>query len=226
MLVHWRAQCHTKWPRHSKRFHHQCGIKPEPSDSLWLTLTTKLWVHVTLQKKMVYIIKFFAACNNFFECRIVILRLLRSNIKARHQKIWILERKPLIDTSFCIQHGLSWNIFTLHNFCSKLMGQLIDLEKVRLWTENLKFRMKFRTYLWDWAVDGWSVTQQMIVYNDKLLKNLKIKIEAHPVNAGHLYMAFKHHISYATYLAAYFWWQLIQNHVRHHFQAFTRSHVK
>ena len=41
-------------------------------------------------------------------------------------------------------------------------------------------------------MDGWSVTQYMIV---------KKKIKYSPVNAGH-YMAFKHHISYATSLAA------------------------
>ena len=45
----------------------------------------------------------------------------------------------------------------------------------------------------------------MIIYNKgRLLKqNLQNKNEACPVNAGH-YMAFKHHISFATYLAANF----------------------
>ena len=52
-------------------------------------------------------------------------------------------------------------------------------------------------------MDGWSLTQQMIVYKGKLLKNLQIEIKARPVNAGH-YMAFKHRISFATNLAANF----------------------
>ena len=53
-------------------------------------------------------------------------------------------------------------------------------------------------------MDGWSVTQQMIVYKDNLLKKIfKLKIEARPVNAGH-HMAFKHHISFATNLTANF----------------------
>ena len=47
----------------------------------------------------------------------------------------------------------SWNIFTSHNFCSMLIEQLIDLEKVR--TDNLKFRTDLR----DRVMDGWSVTQ-------------------------------------------------------------------
>ena len=45
-----------------------------------------------------------------------------------------------------------------------LIEQLINLEKVR--TENLKFR----TDLQDLVKDGWSVTQQMIVYKGRLLK--------------------------------------------------------
>ena len=44
-----------------------------------------------------------------------------------------------------------------------LIEQIIDLEKVR--NENLKFR----TDLWDQAMDGWSVTHQMIVYKGRLL---------------------------------------------------------
>ena len=45
-----------------------------------------------------------------------------------------------------------------------LIEQLIDLEKVR--TENLKFRTDLR----DQVMDGWSVTQWMIVYKGRLLK--------------------------------------------------------
>ena len=61
-----------------------------------------------------------------------------------------------------------------------LIQQLIDLEKVR--TKNLKFRTDLR----DQVMDGWSVTQYMTVYEGKLLNksSFKLKIEAHPVNAG------------------------------------------
>ena len=44
------------------------------------------------------------------------------------------------------------NIFSLHNFCSMLVEQLIDQ---KLKTENLKFR----TDLSDLVMDDWSVTQ-------------------------------------------------------------------
>ena len=59
-----------------------------------------------------------------------------------------------------------------------LFEQLIDLEKVR--TKNLKFRIDLQDQVMD-ALDSWSVTN----------------------NTGH-YMAFKHHISFATDLAAKF----------------------
>ena len=45
-----------------------------------------------------------------------------------------------------------------------LIKQLINLEKVR--TDNFKFR----TYLWDWVLDGWSVTQKINVDEGRLLK--------------------------------------------------------
>ena len=79
-----------------------------------------------------------------------------------------------------------------------LIEQLIDLGKIR--TENLKIWAHLR----DPVMDGWSVTQKRIFYKGRLLKKIfKSKIEARPVNAGH-YMAFKHCISFATYLAANF----------------------
>ena len=50
-------------------------------------------------------------------------------------------------------HHWSWKNITLHNFCSMLVEQVINLGKVR--SENLKFR----TDLLDQAMDGWSVIQ-------------------------------------------------------------------
>ena len=95
--------------------------------------------------------------------------------------------------------------------------QLIDLEKVR--TDYLKFR----TDLGDRIVDGWSVTQCL---QRKIAKKIfKLKIEAHPVNAGH-YMAFKHCISFAIYLAANFGHNQFRITPDFVFQAFARSHLK
>ena len=51
----------------------------------------------------------------------------------------------------------------MHNFCSLLIEQIIDLEKMR--TENLKFKTDLR----DRVMDSRSVTQQMIVFKGRLL---------------------------------------------------------
>ena len=48
----------------------------------------------------------------------------------------------MIDTSHRIRHRLELKFFTLHNFYSVLIEQLIDHEKVR--TDNLKFRTGLR----------------------------------------------------------------------------------
>ena len=44
----------------------------------------------------------------------------------------------MIDTSYHIRHRLEWNFFTLHNFFSMLIEQLIDLEKVRTLANSIE----------------------------------------------------------------------------------------
>ena len=66
--------------------------------------------------------------------------------------------------------------------------------------------LKFRTDLWDQVMRGWLVTQYMIVYEEILFKkssNRKSKLVCLVLVSGH-YMSFKHHISFATNLAANF----------------------
>ena len=65
----------------------------------------------------------------------------------------ILERKPLINTSYHILHRLELKYFHLAQFFSMLIEQLIALEKVR--TDDLKFRIDLQ----DRVMNGWSVTQ-------------------------------------------------------------------
>ena len=86
---------------------------------------------------------YLANLNWFFAFRIVVLRLLMLNIKARSN----LPEFLTANLSSIIY------FFTLHKFCSMLIKQLINLRKVR--TENLKFRTDLR----DLAMDGWLVTQ-------------------------------------------------------------------
>ena len=84
--------------------------------------------------------------TNFFcvqDCRTWIFQV---EYQGQTRYTRILEGKPLIDTSYRIRHRWSWNIFTSYNFCSMLIEQLINLEKVR--TDNLKFRTIFEIELW------------------------------------------------------------------------------
>ena len=53
-------------------------------------------------------------------------------------------------------------------------------------------------------MDGWSVTQQMMVYNDKLLKKSSNRKSMLVLSMLVIYVAFKHHISFATDLASKF----------------------
>ena len=165
MSLHWRAQCNTKWQRGCRGFQYPVRIKPGPADSLWITLTTKPWICVSLQEKSIYHLKYFATCNIFFASRIVILRLLRLNIMARH------EIPEFFNTNLWLIHvsafnmSWSWNILTLHIFCSLLIEQLIDLKKVR--SENLKFRTDLR----DQVMDGHSVTKRWLFTKTNCSKN-------------------------------------------------------
>ena len=80
-----------------------------------------------------------------------------------------------------------------------MIEQLIDLENVK--TENLNFRINLRDRVMRWLVCN---TVDDCLQSQIAQKKIFIsKIEACPVNAGNC-MAFKHLISFATYLAANF----------------------
>ena len=150
MSQHRRAQCHGKWQRSCRGFRHPVEVKPMSPDYLRLALTTKPWFHIELMKKTVYESEssFLATWNCFFAHR------NRQDYRSRNAQVEyqgqarytrILECKPLINTSYRIRHrldSLELKYFTSHNFCSLLIEQLINLEKVR--TENLKYRTDLR----------------------------------------------------------------------------------
>ena len=79
------AQYHAKCHRGSREFKHPVGIEPETPDSLLLTLINEPWICVSLQKKTVYCLYCFATCDLFSFFRIVVLTLLKLNIKARNK---------------------------------------------------------------------------------------------------------------------------------------------
>ena len=89
----------------------------------------------------------------YFAHRTVVLAFFKLNIKARHKIREFLNANLWSIHLIAFDIDWSWNIFTLHNFCSMLIEQLIVLEKLR--TDNLKFRTDLR----DRIMGGWSVTQ-------------------------------------------------------------------
>ena len=154
--MHWLAQCHAKWPRAASSFStlwEIVRIEPKLPGLLETAWTTEPWVCMKLypsSKKTGYDSSYLATWNLFFACRImiVVFRLLRLNIKARHNipeflntNLWLMH---LNNDLIAFNIDWSWNIFTLHNFCSMLIEQLINLEKceLRSWNWGQIFKIK------------------------------------------------------------------------------------
>ena len=191
-------------------------------DSLWLTSTTKQYVHISSPKKWYMTRCISQPATDFFAYRIVVLGLFKLYIKARHEIREFLNANNWLIHPIAFDIDLSWNIFTLHNFCSILIKQLTDLWKVR--TENLKFR----TDLEDWVKDGWSVTQQMIIYKGRLLKkssNQKSKLLLSTQQRWSLH-GFQTSHFICNLFGCKLWLLSIQNHALHCFQAFASCHLR
>ena len=124
--MHWRAQCHAKWPRGCKEFQHPARmevIEPKSPDTLETASITEPWVHINLPKKTLNDLLYQRQCisqpgswNLLFACRIVVLRLLRLIIKARHDIPEFLYANLWSIHVFAFEIDWSWNIFTSHNF--------------------------------------------------------------------------------------------------------------
>ena len=115
--VHWRAQCHAKWPRGGRDFHYPAGIRPTSSVSLLLALTTKPQVRIDLPKQNgIWIV----ISHNVEQLEqnfcVQDLHIWVATVEDRSQKVhqtatWNLKSKHLI--SFYIDwtyHG-NWDIF-------------------------------------------------------------------------------------------------------------------
>ena len=110
------SQCHAKWPRRCRAFQHYSGIEPMSPNSLQLTLTTKPLVLINCLKKTAYDSSYFATCNWFFcvqDCR---TRTFQREYQGQTRNTRILERRPLIDTSYRIQHRLELKYFHFAQF--------------------------------------------------------------------------------------------------------------
>ena len=87
-----------------------------------------------------------------------IFNQIRLNIKARHEKrdLEFLNANPWLIHLIIFNIDWSWNILTLHNFCSMLIKQLSH------WPENVRSdNLKIRTLadLQNRVMDGLLVTQ-------------------------------------------------------------------
>ena len=152
----WWAQCHAQLPKVGKEFQHPPRIELKSPDPLQFALTTEPWLRIDVQIKMVYNSSYLATWNPFFACRIVILWLLRLNMKAR----------------FYIPEFLnaSWNIKSFH-FVQFLLHA--HWAAHQLWkSENWKLE------IWDFKIDLWMVDQKRsrwLFTKADCSKNLQIK---------------------------------------------------
>ena len=141
---HWLAQCLTSWPRGIRKVQHHEGIEPMSPGSMWLALSTKPSVHIALSRKTVYDSSHLATLNRFFSYRIVMLGLLKLNIKARHYIPEFLIATLLSIHVVAFDIDWCWNIFTSSNFaqswCS--LSCLSTSEKWELRTWNMKMMIR------------------------------------------------------------------------------------
>ena len=109
----------------------------------------------------------------------------------------ILECKPLINTSYCIWHRLELKYFHFAQF-------LLNAHQAAHWPRKVRTKnLKFRTDLPDQVIYGWSVTSRWLFAKKNCSENLQIENQSSICQRWSLH-GFKHHISFATYLAASF----------------------
>ena len=240
--VHCQAQCHAAtWQRGCRGFQHPAGIEPKSPDSLQLTLTCQSdkkvvknqWlcqsVRVSLTKKFVYdssyYLKCFATCNCFFcvqTCQSRIAQVQGQPGQAR--KTRILERKPLINTSYRIRHRLELKYFHL-----KLAQFLLIAHRAA--------HQPWKSDNWELEILDWSSrsSYEWLVSNTvddclqaqiakKKASNRKLKLVLSMlVTTWLLNVAF--HSSLLLIWCKLWLWS-IQNHTRHRFQTFARRYLK
>ena len=164
--MHCLAQCHAKNGQgmaamaDSRVFQHSMPLirnwtqVAKLTAKLTATHLNQSHLFISISQKKQYMSRCISPhATNFFAYRTVVLGFFKLNIKARHEIREFLNANLWSIHLIAFDIDWSWNFFTLHNFYSMLIEQLIDLEKVR--TDNLKFRTDLR----DRVMDGWSVTQ-------------------------------------------------------------------
>ena len=108
MSVHLLAQCRAKWrPKGCRKFQHPAGIEPMPPNSMLLTLTTKPKVSIKWPGKTVDHSLNFTTRNCVLNWRSLIVQI---EYQGQTRNTRILERKPLIDTSYRVLSHAGWTV--------------------------------------------------------------------------------------------------------------------
>ena len=131
--MHWRAQCHAKW---RGRVQNSSGIKPMSPNSLQPALSTEPLVWYHLPKKNSILLVVFRHLKLVFLHTGLLYWDLSSWISWPDTNTRILERKPLIDTSYCILHRLEFKYFHLAQFfvqCSLSSSSTLRKWELRTW---------------------------------------------------------------------------------------------
>ena len=152
--MHWRTQCHTKWPS----VQHSSGIEPKLPYSLLLTFTTNLalshWFISIARKKLYMTLQISSPATDFFaqDCRTWIFH---NEYQGRTGKTRILKRKPSINTSHCNQHLLELKYLHFMHRSSRLLSvqapRSPDPLSILVWHVHREF---------DSVLPDWSVTCQ------------------------------------------------------------------
>ena len=146
--MHWRTQCNANWPRRCWEFQHSSGLEPMSPNSLRLTFTTMPLVRINCWKNRYMTRRIVPPATDFFAYRTVVLWLFKLNIKARHEEREFLNAN--LWSIHLIAFNIDWNcnFFTLHNFFSMLIEQLIDLEKVRTLANSIEIFISHEKEKW------------------------------------------------------------------------------
>ena len=168
-------------------------------NSAWVQLasTTKPWVHINLPKKTGYDSSYLAtlkAWTNFVCAGLSFLH--SSSLISRPDKIYQVSwLHTFYQYMFSQQTQIGIQIYslcTLFDKCSSSSSLTSEKGGLRTWKLEQILRLSH----------GWLISNPVDDYFEYLIakKISKSKIKASPVNEAGLYMAFKHSISYATYL--------------------------
>ena len=120
--------------------------------------------HFNMSKSKLADLHLYSHYFSSFTCCILIFQIVQVEYWGQTRCTEILECKNLIDTYYSRRHRVidwSWNILSVHIFCSMLIRQVIDLRKAK--TKNLWYR----TNLWEEVVAGGSISHKMMLFRSE-----------------------------------------------------------